>query len=62
VGRVPVGVQLVSGRYREDLVSPQAKRSKPAERLRRSIRRQPGVKSAGVYDFTAQSLAGEQFR
>ena len=38
VGRVPVGVQVVSGRYREDLCLRRAKRSRRAAcRHRRSI-------------------------
>jgi glutathione peroxidase-family protein len=63
VGRVPVGVQLVAGRYREDLlllageaIEAGGTPPSPIDPVRLVV----GETMAGIYDFTATSLAGEE--
>ena len=66
VGRVPVGVQLVSGRYREDLCLAAGEAIEAGGTPPAAI--DPGCLNqlqrentmTGVYDFTAKSLAGER--
>ena len=67
VGRIPVGVQVVSGRYREDLCLRAGEAIEAggtaagADRSRAALTGIEGRenKMAGVYDFSATSLAGE---